>query len=160
MYELDNNQRTSVLFRRVVLVVALVVLLFALLIMTVRSGVQSRSVLYGQMEIEQVTQSLYLYATDHSGQFPTERAWITALIQDGYLTQYDPDAWIDHDQDGVVFTYNEGCAHGDSTEILIYLDPDRWQQGVWVGFADGRVEFLTHESFNHCLEAQLGTNDP
>jgi len=45
---------------------------------------------------------------------------------------------------------------GDKSLITIYEDPKHWPlRGVIVGFADGHVETIDHETFERMLAEQL-----
>ena len=143
-----------------VVITLCLIVVFVVLLFGVRAGVKHRAMLYGEFEIQQVAQSLFLYAADNNAQFPPANAWQTALITSGYIDAFQPTYWIDHDNDGVIYTYLPDSVHGDGTQILVFDDPDRWGRGVLVGFADGHVELVPHDDFEQMLDQQLANPAP
>jgi prepilin-type processing-associated H-X9-DG protein len=110
--------------------------------------------LYAESSLRAHSQSLVIYATNNDKKFPTKEQWPDALIE---LNMVDPDFsdWTDRDGDGVSYVYLPGQIYLNATKMLVYEDPKHWGSGVLVGFADGHVEMIDHETFEQMLADQL-----
>lgn len=106
--------------------------------------------------IRNLVQAFVLYAGNHDDQFPDEENWEQILVAQG-LVDVDTLVSMAEDGDGVSYIFVRGLFSFDSTQIVVYEDPKHFEEGVLVGFADGHVELIPHEQFQHMLTQQLQT---
>lgn len=100
-----------------------------------------------------LTQGLLLYAENNRHRFPPVSRWPDALVKSGIIEEAILESPAE-DGDGVSFIYLSGLATMDTNQILIYEDPKHFEDGVLVGFADGRVKMVPHVEFNRRLAEQ------
>lgn len=106
------------------------------------------------------SQAIVVYMNhDDEHQPPSHGDWPDILIEHGlidaaYLVTFQDDG------DGVAYVYLADFDPSDESSIMMYEDPDHWEEGVIVAFGDAHVEVLSREDFERRLEAQLRTTDP
>jgi prepilin-type processing-associated H-X9-DG protein len=99
--------------------------------------------------------ALKIYAQNNNSAFPSAEQWPWVLIENGLIEDillHAPNA----DGDDVSYIYVPDQILDDNSLITVYEDPKHWPlRGVVVGFADGHVEAIDHDTFERMLAEQL-----
>ena len=105
-----------------------------------------------------MVQGAILFATNQDDTMPTAGQWPQELIDLGIIesellvSPLHPDA-------NDPYTYVPSgyqVFEGDFVNrIVIYENPDHYQEGVVVGFADARAEVIPHDQFEQMLADQI-----
>lgn len=141
-------------------VLAIVLGLFVLLVFLPPVGTRPAWVarqLKSQTQVRSLVQGALVFASDNKDLFPASENWPDELISAGII---DPALLLSgvEDGDGVSFIYLPFPKRwsGDNLEnrIVIYEDPKHFKEGVVVGFADTRTEFVPHAEFERMLAEQ------
>ncbi|PCI11057.1 hypothetical protein COB72_01795 [bacterium] len=111
-----------------------------------------------QTNIRTIAQGAVVYADGHGDMFPTTDQWSVVLIDAGLIQSHLLESPAE-DGDGISYIYLGGESTRDAMQILIYEDPKHFFEGVLVGFADGHVEMIDHETFEQMLADQLAAQE-
>lgn len=98
-------------------------------------------------------QMLFVYAENHDDTLPSAEMWPEVMLESGLLTSDDLESSF-KDAPGPAYIYLEGAQLWDADQIIMYENPEHWNDVVLTGFADGRVEYLSHEEFQRLLAEQ------
>jgi hypothetical protein len=98
--------------------------------------------------------ALNLYAENNDNRFPGTVEWPEVLIEHGYIDSSLIE-FADVDSDQVVYQYFPFLGGIESDWILLFEEPDHWDVGVVVGFANNHVEIIEHGKFEQMLADQI-----
>ncbi|PCI11056.1 hypothetical protein COB72_01790 [bacterium] len=110
-----------------------------------------------EAQVRILCQALILHAADHKDQFLDMDRWGVGLVEAGLIEAgmlISQTSVSDGDSYFLVAKFNSL----DSTEILLYENPEHWIDFVIVGFADAHVEMVDHETFERMLAEQIGSD--
>ncbi len=112
-----------------------------------------------ESQIRMQIQAADQYAQNNNGQYPTQDQWPDAVIDMGTI---EPDVFVSgrDDGDGISYIYLADGNPNDPNRILIYEDPEHFQDFVIVGFANGDVQELSKAQFEQLLANQTGNQVP
>lgn len=109
-------------------------------------------------QVQSLALGAVVFAGNHEDRLPTAEEWPEALIEPGII---EPEWLVSQaeDGDGLSFVYvpsSHKLFEGDfDNRILIYEDPNHFEEGVVVGFLHFRVEVIEHDEFERMLAEQL-----
>lgn len=113
------------------------------------------------VQLRSLAQGCFVYAANNNDQLPDIAQWRELLIEHeivypdqllspGRITEVMEDSYV-------MAPY---ATMWDERSILLYENPDHWEDFVNVAFGDASAEQISHEEFSRLLGAQLGTADP
>jgi len=105
------------------------------------------------------SQAVMVYMGNNYDRPFTQEDWPRLAVEQGLI---DPRTLVSprEDGDGVTYTYIASFDVWNETSIMMYEDPDHWDQGVIVAFGDAHVEVLPRDEFERRLAEQLRTTNP
>lgn len=158
----DQVKRDSQLVRMAIAVVAIgwmFVILIPVIGMIVSDGHHHDSLMGRRgSEVRSLNIALAMYAGDHEWVYPSRDKWSESLIELGYREAEDFVSFAE-DGDDASFVFVPGPCDSDSTKILVYENPDLFEDGVVVGFRDTHTETVTQETFERMLAEQLAAQE-
>lgn len=108
-----------------------------------------------QTHMRSIVQGLISYAGNHDGQFPPRDRWPETLIDEGYIAVEILSSPL-----GGEYTLVTMPQELDATVLVLYENPDHFETGVNVVFADTSVGHLPHAEFERLLAEQNQSQSP
>ncbi|MBO6512621.1 MAG: hypothetical protein JJ974_01480 [Phycisphaerales bacterium] len=109
-----------------------------------------------------LVQGAFVFAGEHDDRFPSKEEWPGALIELGII---EHELLISRVENGGGYSFvyvpstHQAFDPGYENRIMVYENPDHYEEGVVVGFADARAEIIAHEEFERMLAQQLGDQE-
>jgi prepilin-type processing-associated H-X9-DG protein len=102
-----------------------------------------------QSNMRGIVQGLIMYSNNHREQFPQMNEWESLLIQGDYII---PEMLISPISGEGAYTLVTMPTDLDATLLVLYEDPNNYDSGVNVAYADTHVEHLPHDEFDDILD--------
>lgn len=102
-----------------------------------------------QTQMRGIVQGLIIYADNHEGQFPERDRWPDDLIDEGYINPEMLSPPL-----GGTYTLVTMPRDLDASQMVLYENPDHFDTGVNVVFADTSAQHLPHAEFERLLAQQ------
>ncbi len=116
--------------------------------------------LHSEGSIREILSGLEGYALANDGAYPAQSDWEAQLIDGGFVFEESLTSRVgDVDGDGIIYIYlPEGYA-SDASQLVIYEDPDHYENLIVVGYADGSTDLISLTELNLILAEQLPEQD-
>ena len=111
------------------------------------------------VQLRTLAQGCFVYASESNDQFPDATQWRTLLIEQEIVNADQLQS--PSDQAGEVsYHMAPNATMWDERSILLYEDPDHWDDFVIVAFGDASAEQMPHDEFERRLAEQLKGDGP
>ncbi len=108
------------------------------------------------VQLRSVAQGCIVYAANNNDQLPDISQWRELLIEQdiNYPDEFlSPGRITEAMEDSYIMAHN--ATMWDERSILLYENPDHWEDFVNVAFGDASTEQLAHDEFERRLAEQL-----
>tara|TARA_R110002072_G_scaffold42064_9_gene117779 strand:+ start:63980 stop:64663 length:684 start_codon:yes stop_codon:yes gene_type:complete len=111
---------------------------------------------HSQASIREILTGLEGYALANNGAYPAQNGWEGQLIDGGFVFEESLTSRVgDVDGDGVIYIYlPEGYA-STASQLVVYEDPEHYEDWVVVGYADGSTDSISLSELNLILAEQI-----
>ena len=110
-----------------------------------------------QSNMRGIVQGLMMYAQNNSDRFPPMDDWSGALIRGDFIA---PEMLISPTSGEGAYTLLTMPTDLDETLLVLYEDPNNYDSGVNVAYADTHVEHLPHDEFDDILDGLAQDQSP
>jgi len=113
-----------------------------------------------QINTREILLGLEQYALANEGEYPEADDWSAELIHGGFIFEESFISKVgDVDGDGIIYIYLPEGYESAAAQIVIYEDPDHYEEWVVVGYADGSADRVSKKEFDLMFAEQLAEQD-
>ena len=111
------------------------------------------------VQLRTLAQGCIVYAANNNDQLPALTHWRELLIEHLEMSERQFLSTVAETIEESYFMAPSAMMW-DERSILLYENPDHWEDFVNVAFGDSSAEQMPHAEFERCLAEQLRTTDP
>jgi len=109
-----------------------------------------------EIHTREILLGLEQFALANEGEHPDADDWSAVLVDGGYIFEDSFNSKVgDVDGDGVFYIFLPEGYESTAAQLVIYEDPDHYEEWVVVGYADGSADSVLKDEFDQMLAEQL-----